>query len=226
MLSIEQVMTNLRQAQVNVEKACVNCGRNSSDVTLTLATKTQPFELLSEVHKREPSLVFGENRAQELQAKWSPDIEWHFIGQLQTNKVKYVLDKVSLIHSLDRLELAHEIDKRARSLGKRQACLVEINMGSELTKGGVEPDEALDFVSSLGEYENIRVCGLMSVLPNCEQTLLRKYYAQFKQVFDDVQAKFDGITVLSCGMSHDYELAVEYGATLLRLGSAVFGPRA
>lgn len=225
MLPLDEILDKLALARDNVANACARSGRNPSDVVLSLATKTQPAELLVRLHERENSLIFGENRVQEMLEKWTPEFRWQFIGQLQTNKVKYIIDKVELIHSLDRVELASEIDKRARSKGFSADCLVEINMGSELSKGGVEPQDASDFLNELTQFGNIRVRGLMSVLPNVPEKELRPYYEKLQRLYSDLSA-INGFDVLSAGMSHDYEIAVEYGANLLRLGSAVFGPRA
>ena len=150
-----------------VRRAVAECGR---EVTLVAAVKMQTKETVDELMRVAPDFVLGENRVQELTAKYDPAYRWHFIGQLQTNKVKYIADKVELIHSLDREELAKEIEKQAAKHGKVQDCLVEVNMGSEISKGGVAPAETVDFIRSLASYGHIRVRGLMSVLPNLGDT--------------------------------------------------------
>ena len=176
-----------------------------------------------------PDFVLGENRVQELTAKYDPAYRWHFIGQLQTNKVKYIADKVELIHSLDREELAKEIEKQAAKHGKVQDCLVEVNMGSEISKGGVAPAETVDFIRSLASYGHIRVRGLMSVLPNLGDTPeLRALYASLRDLFAEVRnMKQENLSAdyLSAGMSGDYKIALEYGSNMIRLGRTLFGER-
>ena len=168
-----------------VRRAVAECGR---EVTLVAAVKMQTKETVDELMRVAPDFVLGENRVQELTAKYDPAYRWHFIGQLQTNKVKYIADKVELIHSLDREELAREIEKQAAKHGKVQDCLVEVNMGSEISKGGIAPAETVDFIRSLASYGHIRVRGLMSVLPNLGDTPeLRALYASLRDLFAEVR---------------------------------------
>lgn len=168
-----------------VRRAVAECGR---EVTLVAAVKMQTKETVDELMRVAPDFVLGENRVQELTAKYDPAYRWHFIGQLQTNKVKYIADKVELIHSLDREELAKEIEKQAAKHGKVQDCLVEVNMGSEISKGGVAPAETVDFIRSLASCGHIRVRGLMSVLPNLGDTPeLRALYASLRDLFAEVR---------------------------------------
>ena len=213
---------NLEQVRKDVKE----CGR---DVVLVGACKMQSKETVDEFMAYAPDFVLGENRVQELTAKYDGEYEWHFIGQLQTNKVKYIIDKVSLIHSLDRLELAREIEKQAAKHGKVQACLVEINMGGELSKGGVAPESTLDFIRSLKDFEHIRIKGLMSVLPNLGDTdelhaMYEKLYALYQRVKELTQSNVD-IKYLSAGMSGDYKIALAHGANMIRLGRIIFGER-
>lgn len=189
-----------------VRRAVAECGR---EVTLVAAVKMQTKETVDELMRVAPDFVLGENRVQELTAKYDPAYRWHFIGQLQTNKVKYIADKVELIHSLDREELAKEIEKQAAKHGKVQDCLVEVNMGSEISKGGVAPAETVDFIRSLASYGHIRVRGLMSVLPNLGDTPeLRALYASLRDLFAEVRnMKQENLSAdyLSAGMSGDYK---------------------
>ncbi len=199
------------------------------DVVLIAATKTQSIDTINEFCKIAPDFVLGENRVQELRDKYTPKYKWHFIGQLQTNKVKYIIDKVEIIHSLDRLELAREIEKQATKHNKVQSCLVEINMGNEITKGGVEPCEVVSFIKSLEGFAHIKIEGIMSVLPNLEdKTALDTLYKQLYSIFESAkgieQANVD-IKYLSAGMSNDYELAIKNGANMIRLGRTIFGER-
>ena len=144
------IVENLEKVRETVK----NCAR---DVVMIAATKTQTKETIDEFASLAPEFVLGENRVQELVAKYDERYVWHFIGRLQTNKVKYIIDKVALIHSLDRLELATEIEKQATKHDKVQDCLVEINMGSEISKGGIEPDKLAEFVDSLKDFKHLRV---------------------------------------------------------------------
>lgn len=209
-----------------VRRAVAECGR---EVTLVAAVKMQTKETVDELMRVAPDFVLGENRVQELTAKYDPAYRWHFIGQLQTNKVKYIADKVELIHSLDREELAKEIEKQAAKHGKVQDCLVEVNMGSEISKGGVAPAETVDFIRSLASYGHIRVRGLMSVLPNLGDTPeLRALYASLRDLFAEVRKmKQENLSAdyLSAGMSGDYKIALEYGSNMIRLGRTLFGER-
>ena len=209
-----------------VRRAVAACGRH---VDIVAAVKMQTKDTVDELMRIAPDFILGENRVQELTAKYDPSYRWHFIGRLQTNKVKYIIDKVELIHSLDRAELANEIEKQAAKHGKVQDCLVEVNMGSEVSKGGVEPDEVTDFLKSLGDYPHIRVRGLMSVLPNLGDTPeLRALYARLRELFESTKAlSLPGYRadILSTGMSGDYKIALEYGSDMIRLGRTLFGER-
>ena len=216
------IVSNLEKVRETVK----NCSR---DVVMIAATKTQTKETIDEFASLASEFVLGENRVQELVAKYDERYVWHFIGRLQTNKVKYIIDKVALIHSLDRIELAAEIEKQAAKHGKVQDCLVEINMGSEISKGGIEPDKLFEFVDSLKDYNHLRILGIMSVLPNLEdKTALRKLYAELQQLFEQLKTKRQGnleVKYLSAGMTNDYEIALEYGSNMIRLGRVLFGER-
>ena len=199
------------------------------DVVLIAATKTQSKETVDEFMSLAPDFVLGENRVQELVDKYDSRYTWHFIGRLQTNKVKYIIGKVAIIHSLDRLDLADEIEKQAKKLGVVQDCLVEVNIGGELSKGGVEADKLFEFVDSLKNYEHLRICGLMSVLPNLDdknelEADYRKLQALYQQLKTVKQSNLD-VKYLSAGMTNDFEIALKYGANMIRLGRYLFGER-
>lgn len=198
-------------------------------VYLVAASKTQTTDTIDNFMNIAPDFILGENRVQEFCEKYNDNYDWHFIGQLQTNKVKYIIDKVSLIHSLDRVELAKEIQKQGAKRNKIQDCLVEINMRTEITKGGVALDEVFDFIKILEDFENIRVVGLMSVLPNIQdENELDKLYKLLFQVYEKtklINQKNVSIKYLSCGMSNDYEIALKNGANMIRLGRVLFGDR-
>ena len=209
-----------------VREAVAACGR---EVTIVAAVKMQTRETVEELMRVAPDLVLGENRVQELTAKYDPAYRWHFIGQLQTNKVKYIADKVELIHSLDRAELAREIEKQAVKHARILDCLVEVNMGSEISKGGVAPEEVAEFIRSMEEYPHIRVRGLMSVLPNLgEGRELDGMYKKLLSLYESTASLSTAnyrAEILSAGMSGDYKTALRYGSNMIRLGRTLFGER-
>ncbi len=200
----------------------------SKEVLLVAATKTQTKDTVDEFMLLAPDFVLGENRVQELVSKYDERYTWHLIGQLQTNKVKYIIDKVELIHSLDRIELAKEIEKQAMKHNKIQSCLVEINIGGEVSKGGVKPDDTVEFIQSLAEYKHIKIEGIMSVLPNISTPELDALYDELDMIFDKVkkiQQSNVEIKYLSAGMSGDYKVALNHKSNVLRLGRLIFGER-
>ena len=202
------------------------------DVTLVAATKTVPPERINAAIRCGVTVI-GENRVQELLDKYDAidraHVQVHFIGQLQKNKVKYIADKVDMIQSLDSLPLAAEIEKRCAALGKTMDCLVEVNLEGEAAKGGVPFDETEAFVDSLAVFPHIRVRGLMTVPPKCEEHAKKLgYFRKIYQKFIDIRTKkVDNsfIDILSAGMSGDYAQAVACGSNMVRVGRAIFGER-
>ncbi len=228
MVNEDKVIENYKNAMSRLETALEESGRNLQDVLVIGASKTMPLERILFVRDNTDVKIFGENRVQELLEKYTPDIRWHFIGQLQTNKVKYIIDKVELIHSVDRLSLLQEIDRQAKKHGKVQDILIEVNIGGEEKKGGVAPAEVIDFAKEVDKYPSVRLKGLMSVLPNVEKEALDAFYLQLSKLYDTLkQTRLDNadIRYLSAGMSNDYDVAVKYGANIVRLGRALFGER-
>ncbi len=228
MVNEDKVIENYKNAMSRLETALEESGRNVQDVLVIGASKTMPLERILFVRDNTDVKIFGENRVQELLEKYTPDVRWHFIGQLQTNKVKYIVDKVELIHSVDRLSLLQEIDRQAKKHGKVQDILIEVNIGGEEKKGGVAPAEVIDFAKEVDKYPSVRLKGLMSVLPNVEKEALNAFYLQLSKLYDTLkQTKLDNadIRYLSAGMSNDYDVAVKYGANIVRLGRALFGER-
>lgn len=228
MVNEDKVIENYKNAMSRLETALEESGRNVQDVLVIGASKTMPLERILFVRDNTDVKIFGENRVQELLEKYTPDVRWHFIGQLQTNKVKYIVDKVELIHSVDRLSLLQEIDRQAKKHGKVQDILIEVNIGGEEKKGGVAPSEVIDFAKEVDKYPSVRLKGLMSVLPNVEKDALDAFYLQLSKLYDTLkQTKLDNadIRYLSAGMSNDYDVAVKYGANIVRLGRALFGER-
>lgn len=198
------------------------------EVILVGATKTQSKTVVDEFMSIAPDFVLGENRVQELIDKYDPAYKWHFIGRLQRNKVKYIIDKAELIHSLDRIELADEIERQASKRQKVQNCLVEINIGGESSKGGIEPEYVEEFIISLKNHTHIKIEGIMSVLPNVDTAELEILYDKLDDIFDKVkkiQQSNVEIKYYSAGMSGDYEIALKHKANVLRLGKILFGER-
>lgn len=228
MVNEDKVIENYKNAMSRLETALEESGRSIKDVLVIGASKTMPLERILFVRDNTDVKIFGENRVQELLEKYTPDVRWHFIGQLQTNKVKYIIDKVELIHSVDRLSLLHEIDRQAKKHGKVQDILIEVNIGGEEKKGGVAPAEVIAFAKEVDKYPSVRLKGLMSVLPNVEKDALNAFYLQLSKLYDTLkQTRLDNadIRYLSAGMSNDYDVAVKYGANIVRLGRALFGER-
>lgn len=228
MVNEDKVIENYKNAMSRLETALEESGKSIKDVLVIGASKTMPLERILFVRDNTDVTIFGENRVQELLEKYTPDVRWHFIGQLQTNKVKYIIDKVELIHSVDRLSLLQEIDRQAKKHGKVQDILIEVNIGGEEKKGGVAPAEVIDFAKEVDKYPSVRLKGLMSVLPNVEKEALNAFYLQLSKLYDTLkQTRLDNadIRYLSAGMSNDYDVAVKYGANIVRLGRALFGER-
>lgn len=199
---------------------------------LLLATKTVPAELINYAADCGATLI-GENRVDELLSKYDAidktRLDVHFIGHLQSNKVKYIIDKVSMIHSVDSLSLAKEIEKQAAKRGINMRVLIEINIAGEESKSGIAPEDTESFLQSLSQFEHITVCGLMTIPPKTdrpEENL--QFFQKIYQKFIDIRAKIvdnENWTILSAGMSGDYLQAAACGANLVRIGSAVFGAR-
>ena len=223
---------NLQQVEANICKACENAGRKRSDVTLIAVSKTKPIEMLQTVYDLGPR-DFGENKVQEMCEKMEvlpKDIRWHMIGHLQTNKVKYIIDKVSMIHSVDSYKLAAEIDKRAAGKGITMDILIQVNSAQEDSKFGITTDETEGLIREiLDNCENVRIRGLMCIAPYADDPEdIKVYFDQVKEQYD----KFGKIEhprldfrYLSMGMSHDFQVAIEAGSNLVRVGSAIFGER-
>ncbi len=202
------------------------------EVTLLAATKMNSAELIN--YAIECGIThIGENRVQELLEKYDDinkeNVEIHFIGALQTNKVKYIVDKVSMIQSVDRISLAKEIDRRCKAIGKVMDVLVEVNIGEEEAKSGISPDELENALKEISQFDNISVKGLMFIPPIFKNIDEQTYYLnKIKDLYIDIRAKnIDNIyiNVLSFGMSNDYIPAMDYGSNMIRIGSGIFGAR-
>ena len=215
-----------------ISEAARSAAENSpyhQDYDILLATKYASAEEINYAHSLGINKI-GENRVQSLLEKYDKldrdGLDIHFIGSLQRNKVKYIVDKVSMIESLDSLELACEIEKQAVKIGKVMDCLVEVNIGDEEAKGGISKTEVLDFVSALEDFEHIRVCGIMTMAPKCSEIAeYRKYFRESYNIFIDIcEKKLHNINrcILSMGMSESFEAALLEGANLIRVGRAAF----
>ncbi|GHV42041.1 YggS family pyridoxal phosphate enzyme [Clostridia bacterium] len=228
---MEYIKENLREVRENIANAAKRAGRDPNEITLVAVSKTFPAEFVTAAAEQGVN-DFGENKVSELIAKQDAvqsGVKWHLIGHLQTNKVKKVIGKTCLIHSLDSFRLAEEINRVSSAQNIVTSCLIEINIAEEPQKYGVSPKDAENFAAECARLSNVRIKGLMCVAPAAQiGELNRKYFAQMRKIFVDIKAKnVDNVdmTFLSFGMSGDYECAVEEGANIVRVGSAVFGRR-
>ena len=233
-LTCLQVRENLERVKAQVSDIQKNRAMGEGEECLTLlATKTVSPEQMNFVACECGHRLMGENRVQELCDKYDrldrEAIEMHFIGYLQSNKVRQIIDKVDMIHSVDRLSLALEIDRRARERGIRMDVLCEINIGREAEKGGVMPEQAEEFCLKLAELHGLRLRGIMTMAPKLEnESDYRSYFEETRHIYEAIRdrgipdAKFD---TLSMGMSESYRMAAECGSNMIRVGSAVFGKR-
>lgn len=217
---------NLKLIRENVGEAAEKCGRKAEDIRIMAVTKTVAPEIVN--HAIELGLdLLGENRVQEYLSKaeaYSP-AEVHFIGGLQTNKVKYIIESVSMIQSVDSLKLGTEIDRLAAKHGRVMDILCEVNIGGEESKGGVAPDKLRELIAQLAQLKNIRIKGLMTIPPPSQSDV---FLGRMQELYNDLHDnKIEGadMQVLSMGMTHDYAEAVKYGSTLVRIGTGLFGAR-
>ncbi len=225
------VKENLAEVEKKVLAACERAGRDPKEVTLIAVSKTKPIEMIEEAieyGKKE----FGENKAQEMKQKYEAlpkDIIWHFIGHLQTNKVKYVVGRASLIHSVDSLHLAEAIEKESAKKDLVTDILVEVNVAGEKSKFGLNTDETEELVRNIAKLPHIRIRGLMTIAPYVDDPEEnRQIFRSLKELSVDIQSKnIDNVLmdILSMGMTNDYEVAIEEGATHVRVGTGIFGER-
>ena len=211
----------------NIEKVKKNI---PDKVTLLAVSKTKPIEYLEEAYQC-GMRDFGENKVQELLKKeeiFHKDVRWHLIGHLQTNKVKYLVDKVYLIHSLDSVKLLNELEKVYKKNNKKINTLIEINIGREESKTGIMEEDLDDFISEIEKCSNVLVKGIMVIIPKGDEDSNRDYFKRTKLIFDNLKDKsYKNISmdILSMGMTNDYEVAIEEGSTLVRVGTGIFGER-
>ena len=222
---------NLNIVEKNICEACKRANRSRDEVTLIAVSKTKPVSMLEEIYD-EGIRDFGENKVQELTEKYetmAKDIRWHMIGHLQRNKVKYLVDKVELIHSVDSLRLAQEISKEAWKKNVEVDILIEVNVAGESTKFGSTAEDTLQLIKEVAMLPAVHIKGLMTIAPFVEDAEEnRKYFRQLSQLAVDIAEKnIDNVTmdVLSMGMTGDYQVAIEEGATHVRVGTGIFGHR-
>ncbi len=222
---------NLRNVESQIQASCEKSGRQREDVTLIAVSKTKPVELLQEAYDAGVR-DFGENKVQEICDKYDrlpSDIRWHMIGHLQRNKVKHIIDKVCMIHSVDSYRLAEEINIHAKKHKLVMPVLIEVNIAQEQTKFGVSKDDAMQLTEEAAHLDSIQIQGLMAVAPyveNAEEN--RKYFRELAKLAVDIRAKnIDNVVmrVLSMGMTGDYAVAIEEGAAMVRVGTGIFGER-
>lgn len=222
---------NLEQVEKNIQMACEKAGRDRSEVTLIAVSKTKPIDDLMEVYDA-GIRTFGENKVQEMcdkMEKMPEDVKWHMIGHLQRNKVKYIVDKVALIHSVDSYRLAEEINIQAKKRGIVVPILVEVNIAHEETKFGVTKEDAIELVRQIAALDGIQIKGLMTIAPyvvDSEEN--RPFFRKIKDLSVDImQQNIDNVCmdIISMGMTGDYQVAIEEGATMVRVGTGIFGKR-
>ncbi|MGL4791844.1 MAG: YggS family pyridoxal phosphate-dependent enzyme [Anaerotignaceae bacterium] len=230
------IKENIKEINNRIEAAAIKSGRKKEDITFIVVSKTVGVDRIKEVLEAGETIL-GENRVQEIMEKYEPlgcekesnVIKWHLIGHLQTNKVKYIIDKVDLIHSVDSFKLAEEISKKAVAKNIKAKILLEINIANEDSKFGYKVEEVLSAVEEIKDLPNVYIEGLMTVAPfveNPEEN--RVYFKKMKQLAVDIgEKKLDNVNmdILSMGMTGDYEVAIEEGATMVRIGTGVFGER-
>lgn len=221
----------LESVNERIARAAQRSGRKREDITLIAVTKTYPAQTINEAVALGVTDI-GENKVQEVMDKYDSvngDINWHLIGHLQTNKVKYIIDKVKLIHSVDSIKLLDEIERQAVKHSVKTEVLIQVNISGEESKFGIRPEEVEEYMEYASRLTAVKIVGLMTVAPkvdNCVANIL--HFDNINRIFVDIQSKkYDNVNMkyLSMGMSGDFEVAIEHGANMVRVGSAVFGPR-
>lgn len=228
---MSMLLDNLKDVEERIQAACDRRGRKREDVLLVAVSKTKPVEMIEEVMTA-GIVDFGENKPQELRDKYEvlpQNLRFHMIGHLQTNKIKYVIDRVVLIHSIDSIHLAEAVNTEAKKHNRIMPVLVEVNVAQEESKSGFLVEKTENAIREIAKLSNIRVEGLMTIAPfveNAEEN--RQYFVKLRKLSVDIAAKnIDNVTMhhLSMGMTGDYEVAIEEGATMVRVGTGIFGER-
>ena len=224
------IRENLEEVERRITAAAERSGRKREDILLVAVTKTHPADMMNEAIRLGVTDI-GENKPQEVRDKYADvlPVKWHLIGHLQTNKVKYVIDKVCLIHSVDSVKLMDEIERQAEKHDIDMDILIQVNISGEETKSGVSVDEVEELLLHAGTLKRVKVKGLMTIAPKTDDSVTNTlHFDNMRQLFIDIQKKkYDNVNMkyLSMGMSGDYETAIECGANIVRVGSAIFGER-
>ncbi len=226
------IAENIKRVQERIEKAALRAGRDSEEIKLVAVAKGFAAERVVEAARCGID-NFGENYAQEFREKhdlvqkaFGKKIKWHFIGRLQRNKVKYLFERTELIHSLDNLSVAEEINGRAEKAGIKVPALIEVSLAGEEEKGGIKPEKLEAFLLDLRRFSHVDLKGLMTMPPFFDNPeMARPYFGELKELRDKLKQRFPNLKELSMGMSGDYEVAIEEGATIVRIGTAIFGAR-
>lgn len=225
------IKENLDEVKDKIAAAAIKSGRQPEEITLIAVTKTLSIDVINAAMALGITDV-GENKVQEVMDKYelvNNEPNWHLIGHLQTNKVKFIIDKVSLIHSVDSLRLAEEISKRCEKAEKIMEILIQINVAEEETKFGIQRDEIFELVEAVSQLPNLKIKGLMTIAPYTDnEEELRKYFREMKDIFETLKKTMynrTDMTYLSMGMTNDYELAIEEGSNMVRIGTGIFGAR-
>lgn len=225
-----EIHENLRSVKEQICRAAIDAGRDPNEITLIAVSKTKPIDMVKEAIACGME-DFGENRPQELAEKFAcfPDVRWHQIGQLQRNKVKYIIDKTAMIHSVESLSLAEEIEKRAAAIEKIQDVLIQVNISGEESKSGVAPDMATELCRQISKLKHLRICGLMTIsVAGMDDEENFQLFSRLKRLAEEIDAQnIEGVSMkeLSMGMTHDFVPAIRAGATLIRVGTGIFGAR-
>ena len=228
---LKMIVENIEHVRENIEKACKKAGRSVDEVTLIAVSKTKPYTDIEEALKS-GTLDYGENKVQEMCEKYEilpKNIRWHMIGHLQRNKVKYLVGKTELIHSVDSIRLAEQIEKEYAKKDETANILIEVNMAQEESKFGITSQETEELIRKISTFEHIRIKGLMTIAPYTDNPETnRVYFRQMKKLSVDIRDKnIDNVSmdVLSMGMTGDYQVAIEEGSTMVRVGTGIFGER-
>lgn len=223
---------NLELVKLKINEVCLRTGRNPDEITIVAVSKTFPFPKIIELNKL-GQMDFGENKVSELRQKYYNisfqsigKINWHLVGHLQSNKVKDVISFIHLLHSVDTFKLAEEIEVNAKKINRQIDLLIQINTSREAQKYGVAPGDAVSFCKQISLLENIRVKGLMTIAKLTDDTEeIRKNFRDLKRIYDELKPVMKDFEYLSMGMTNDFEIALEEGSNMLRIGSAIFGER-
>ena len=226
---MEIIKNNLKIINVKIKKAALKASRNPEKIKLVAVTKAAAIEQIKEAINAGVKII-GENKVQEAKEKYqilSADIEWHLVGHLQTNKVKYAVEIFDLIHSVDSIKLAKEIDRRSLQFGKITNVLVEVNISGEKTKYGIKPEEVVTFLKEISEFPRVWIRGLMTIAPIVEdKEKARPYFRKLRELSKEIKSKnIKNVKMdyLSMGMTEDFEIAIEEGANMVRIGRGIFG---